>query len=534
MIKKISPLNAVLIGLILLVAATLRFYGSMRRWEGGHIGHNGATYSMIARNHLRYGLIKTRFLSTIKDPLVPDGLRYNVHHPPLLGLMTAASFRILGESEFSARLLPIIFSLGNICLLYLLVVPLWGNAVAVIGTFFAAFMTMDAFYGPHVEVFGSAVLFFILASYLSYREWTRTAQSRYCVTSLLSYVLAMGTEWTGYYVIILVLVEELFREKSLKGAPSMLRIYLVIGGAVFFVYLVAVRVVTGSFLGGTWFESLLFRLNLGARALDYPFTMPQYVRGICYNLVIYFGWPVLALSVLGLVTMYAGDHGEGAGRRARWIVAANLLILGMTHLVIFRNAVYIHDYTLFNLTPGLSLLAAVGLVRAKDYIARYSYFLGYGVLSVLLIAHAAASIGHFYRQHQTLDFVRGYSLGALVCSLTSPRDLVFCAFDYRPEYKYYADRGMVFNATSWDKFERMRTQTGGATIAMYVVDDSSLECVDRKLLEHVATRSRSLRTGDLTIFSIGAVPSEKKNDKTKGGMKQPISGLGARGIAKLP
>jgi len=511
MSRNITFTNFGACGAVLLAAALLRFCGSSARWTGGHIGYNGATYSIVARNHLRYGFLATKFLSAKESPCTPGALRYNIHHPPLLGILTASSFYLFGESEFSARLLPIIFSIGNLCLLYLLVRPLWGSATALLSVFFAAFMTMDAFYGPQVEVFGSLVLFFILCAYLCYRRWICTSRASYLFASLLSLTLAIFTEWTGYYTLILIAVEEWLRREFPRTFRPIFRLYLSVGVGAFLLYLAMVRIATGAITGGTWVEAFLFRLNMGHGAASYPFTLSQYIRTVASYLIAYFGYSVLVLSAAGLVAVFISDAGEeNAGRL---VVALNLLILGWVHLVVFRNVVYIHSYTLFNLTPSLSLLAAIGAVRARNYAARFSPLLGYGMLGAILLLHAGSSIEQLHREHQGLDFDRGYRFGNLVQSLSGQRDIVICSFDRRPEYEYYADRIIIYGVTSRDDLEKACAEVKGRRIAWYAADELSRGRIDERLLGYLSERYPCSHYGTYTLFDMRDGSSGRKNDE---------------------
>lgn len=99
-----------LLAAIILCAAGIRFHGSAARWKGSFSGWNGANYSLVARNHVRYGLARTKGLMVFTSRPDAEQLDYYLHHPPLLGLLVASQFYLWGESEFVARLLPILFS----------------------------------------------------------------------------------------------------------------------------------------------------------------------------------------------------------------------------------------------------------------------------------------------------------------------------------------------------------------------------------------------------------------------------------------
>jgi hypothetical protein len=489
--------------LILCAASPLRFHRCTAQWAGGHLGYNGALYSTYAHNHLERGLLATGFLPARNASAAGGPPRFNMHHPPLLGVMVAGSFYLFGESEFSARLVPILFSLGSLVMLSLLVAPLWGWRVALLACFFGAFMPMDSFYGPQVEVFGSAVVFFILCSYVFYRRWRSTALRSDLCASLLAFLFAVSTEWTGYYLLILVLVEEAAGSRRAGPPRRAFLLYLAAGMAAFAAYLGAVRVVTGAFFGGGWVDSLLFRLNIGPRARQFPFTTARYLRTVCAYLTVYFGYTALALSALGLVGTFGPAEGEP--RHGRRIVALNLLVLGWAHPVVFRNAVYLHDYTLFNLTPVVSLLAAVAAAALWDAASRYSRPVGYAVLGAVLALHASAGVSGLMRLHATAKTLDGARFGGFVRAHALPGDTVLSSLPMRPEYSYYAGRNIVFDVRTTEEFSAASSRHVAAWYVARTVPEGEGE---RRLVEWLSARYRRACMSPYRLFDLrsGAAP----------------------------
>jgi hypothetical protein len=86
------------------------------------IDFNGACWSQSAHNTMRAGLLATAGVPSAfyfgPLPIPPSG--YYTHHPPLLSLMLAGMFAVLGEKEWVARLLPIAFSPVGVVLLWTL------------------------------------------------------------------------------------------------------------------------------------------------------------------------------------------------------------------------------------------------------------------------------------------------------------------------------------------------------------------------------------------------------------------------------
>ena len=121
--------------------------------------YEGGFQEIIAINHLKYGFFNTHFVSILGN-LHGQNI-YHPNHPPLLQILLAISFKIFGIHEWSARLVPILFSLGGIILIYLIVQRIWDKKTALLASIFVAFMPMSAYFGRIVN-FEAVALFFVL------------------------------------------------------------------------------------------------------------------------------------------------------------------------------------------------------------------------------------------------------------------------------------------------------------------------------------------------------------------------------------
>ncbi|MDD5555831.1 MAG: glycosyltransferase family 39 protein [bacterium] len=482
---------------IVAAGIALRCWGLTDRWAGGHHGWNGAVYSHVARNHLRYGFRATRFVMARDAGGHAPPRSFYLHHPPLLPVVTAGVFAILGESEAAARAIPILFSAGNLMLLFLILRPVLGPGAALLGVCFAAFMTMDLFYGPQVEVFGSMVLFFILMSYASYRSWRAAPQRRLPALSVIAFVLAIATEWTGYYALVLIAVEEIARPRPDRKERPVLRYYLAAGAAGIALFLLAVRSVTGSVFGGAWMKTLLFRLNIGAPPA-YAFTMREYALRLRSYLETLLGWPAIILAGIGAAVLFAR---RGGSREAR-VVALNLLVLGWLHPAVFTNAAYIHTYVLFNVTPSFALLAAVGAARLYEPLSRLSRPLGALFIAAVLVLHGASGLRGLERERAALRFHDGHRLGGIIGSMTAPDETTVISFYGRPEFRYYADRDLIRNVRTREDFDRALAEAGGRRIVLYATGTSGRDLADDELLAHLAERYGEKRVGEYRLFRL--------------------------------
>ena len=145
-------MNRILL-VILVLAAVARSRGIADPWShGDHNGWGGAFYSNIARNYARYGYVETRFAPVVSTGTVPpENRRYYLTHPPGIGLALSLSFALFGESEWAARLVPLLFSLGSIFLLYRLAEKVYSREVALVAAAFFSVLPLETLYGAHVD-----------------------------------------------------------------------------------------------------------------------------------------------------------------------------------------------------------------------------------------------------------------------------------------------------------------------------------------------------------------------------------------------
>jgi len=483
---------------IILSALCLRSYKINSRWQGGHIGFNGAYYSMVARNHLRYGFLKTRFMSMRNTYFNPSEMKYNLHHPPLVGILTALSFSWFGESERAARFIPIVFSLASIVIIFLLVRELWGDKIALWASFFTAIMPMDVFYGPQVEVFGSLVLFFILVSYLTYRKWRQKSSVGYLVLSLLCFLIAICTEWTGYYILILIGIEEISGRRHNRNFSPLLLSYIIIGIGGFILYLNTIRVIAGSIFGGGWIDSLLFRLNITAKSSLSSFTFSAYILKLGIYLFSYFGSPILLLSAIGFLQLFSSIKEKQ--KKAKNMLTANLLVLGWLHPLFFKNAVYIHSYTLFNLTPSFALLSAIGIVGIQNYLIRNKIRWQQLFLSSILILCVVNTGTNLAYQYKKMNKIERYQLGHLIKEKTKPNEITITSFVATRECEYYADRNVIYGIKTIEEFLTIIDHYSANPPACYITNSSSQW--QSKLTLYLSKKHPFLREGPYLLFDL--------------------------------
>ncbi len=195
---------------VAVVAAALVFqvwYFSQRLtspWTE-QVDFNGAVWSQAGHNFITMGVKDT---VAIPAPFyygtapVPDDEYYN-HHPSLLALTIAGAFKLLGEHEWVARLIPVACSVASLLLLWLLARSCAGNRIAAFSAAIFAFLPMELCWGQMVN-FEPYALMWMLAGFLGFRHWHLTGTKVWWWVMTGGFTLAMLTAWVGY-ILVLVL-----------------------------------------------------------------------------------------------------------------------------------------------------------------------------------------------------------------------------------------------------------------------------------------------------------------------------------------
>ncbi len=420
-------MNRILL-LVLLVAALARSRGIGDPWShGDHNGWGGAFYSNIARNYTRYGYLETRFAPVVTTGRVPpEERRYYLTHPPGIGLAVSAAFRLFGEHEWSARLVPLLFSLGSIVLLFRLGEKIFSREVGLVAAALFSFAPVETLYGAHVDPQGAPVTFFGLLLLLAYEE-------RRPVLAALALVLGATFDWPIHYLAGLVAVHAgFFRKDMRRWAAGFL------AGSVLLVvsFLLYARFVAPSprtqYLRSTPVDSFLFwsgvRVPLDripGRPIEAP-EIPVWLSRMGGTLEHLFTLLLLALAALG-----TGFAWSRKGPAALWI----LLLWGLAHILLFPLGAFVHDYWSLYLGPGLSLAAAWGIASIASWIVRRRTLALWGssaALSLFLLLAGIHRVNRLPREPVVL--------GPKLHELTGPQEGVLLLNPMDARDAYYTDR----------------------------------------------------------------------------------------------
>ena len=375
----------------------------------GHHDWNGVFYANIARNFMRWGLVKTGLGQVTDFGFITDPQNFYTHYPPLFPLILAGWFKIVGVGDWQARLVPLVFTLGSILILLELFKYLKLSRAAKIAGLSVGLTPMWRYFSlmPSQE---ALIVFFSLLSVLFFLRGKR--RSFYAAV-----VLNGLSGWAGYFLYPwLFLLKQ--RQSWLVKAGIILTI-------IFLLHLGHIYWLTGSVTGGGLLEALKLRLNLSGMP---EFTWWKYLILEKQRLAAFY--TVILLAAAAVSTWW---------RRERLILA--LLGWGLSYPLIFSNVVFVHDYFNIFFIPYLAVAAAYLFNRSKP------------VLALVFLALVFWERNQFYQALlATKSFQPGYELGKQINQRVPETETAYViANDAFLESQnlfisFYADRRVIYLA----------------------------------------------------------------------------------------
>lgn len=343
-----------------LLGALLLFHG-FDPWRYPN-DDNGAWFSAVARSHLLAGVRATRgqdfFTSRETGELVPY-----LHHPPLPGLILAASFKVTGsESPGTARMTFALLHLATFALVAHLAGRVWDPARE--GRLFAwvlvvaATVPMSAYYGkmPNHEVPG---LLFFLLGVLAWGFRSGPSSTRDAALACAAWTFAAFSSWHAVLCVLGWLAVQRDARQRRRVIAAVLWVIVSAAAAVVhllwaggWVFLDSQLNSTGYWFAGSDGASLADRFGFLRHALS--FTINRFAQ---------------VPALLSIAWLLAVAYERLRGRRSPDVLERNLLGLGLGSLVyalLFPRAVSFHAYQGFYLIPFVALTSSLALRRLEQ------------------------------------------------------------------------------------------------------------------------------------------------------------------------
>lgn len=401
-----------------------------------HHESNGTEFGKHARNHLKFGLGKTRGLMLdVSGPSLeayPDYRHYFYpNHPPLSALLLAGAFGLFGVSEAVFRATLILLSIAAVLLFRRVAARLLAPPYDLAATAIFAFLPSFAYYSV-VTCLQVTALVGVLAAVLLYLRWCETGRRREFAGLVAAIAWACFSSWPGYYVAPALLAAH-FRSGKPRGrwVAALLGLNIALFGA-YALHLWAAEPRDLDALRQLG-EAALTRSSLGGPGLL------RYLAGEARELGL-----MMTFAALALALFWGFSLAKGPRRPPDRLVAA-LALLGLDE-ALFARLASAHEYYSYFLCVFVALAAAGGLERLAAALRERPAWLRRGALgacAALFLAQSAWVLGRRLTLEGGYEFY--HRLGIAIAETTRPEDkVVILTDDIRFYTPYYADRYSVW------------------------------------------------------------------------------------------
>jgi 4-amino-4-deoxy-L-arabinose transferase-like glycosyltransferase len=533
-----------LVFLLLVVIGALAFqlYEVDEPWVGLK-DYNGVAYEIMSRNYLKHGYLETRFGQAINTGPVPDGeFRYYLHHPQIYYILVSFSYHLFGVHEWSARLVSILFSIISLFFFFRLVRKNWGVEEAYYSTFFLAFLPINLYFS-RVFLQESAITLGTVLMLWYYMRWRegRNATDYWKIVTL--FIFFGMVDWPAYYLLPLMTLHTLIvdRRSELPGKVRMM-LLPIFGILLFLAYLAYCNYLSQVQGGAGLLDSFIFRSVMKTVYLEY--STIDFLRMEAFRSYHLFTPFVIILSLIWLFYFLTGKAKHDFERN---LLVLFLILFGAIHVILFRDASYIHEFWLFHLCTGIALSAGIAL----HYMMRSTMVEKFKVIRPLIlyaipVLFLLFSAREVIRMHRVREHASQAVAGMLIHEMSEEEDRIIIHWEdpvapkishyFRyygpsiynkpmPHIACYADRNIRWGLKDVHDFEALMNEESGRYtffitaveymrngmdegiksyllkhfIAQYILDHSGEKVDVTKLHELIESEEIALKRG-LVIF----------------------------------
>lgn len=449
-VKKNYPL------VLILFLYTVLVFPTMSKPFYGHHDWNGAWYSNMARNILRYSITETKLGSVMNSGSAePKNFQYFTHYPPLLPIFLSAAFFLFGQSESIARLVPLIFTLFAITMVYKLGTKFMSKNAGLLGALIYSVFPITLYFGkmPVQEVLVIGPV--LLSIYLYFNFFEKSTRTNF-LKLLASLIFSHLINWPGYYVTPLFFLHYLTFSK--KHNIKIALIFPTLSVSMFALHTLYTFVLTRDLLGGGLIDALLYRLNVTNQLIGFsPFN---FLNQQAHLLVIYYTLSALTLCAVGLIFILLDLKNRHISKTIQLLVI--LGVFGITHNAVFQNMAFIHDYMIIYLTPFIALLTSYAFFHLVTYF-KLLKTLALPLALVLVLAISTERYQFTKTIINSRSFYEGYDLGNLIKANTSPQDkIIVLSPGFQSNFDvfvgYYSDRNVTYDPLSSQQIQNFASQ----------------------------------------------------------------------------
>ena len=471
--------SKILIIIILILAFKLLLVNIDKPFWGHH-DWNSAVYSNIARNYIRYGYLETKFGQvTNADLQDKKSFSYIPHYPPLLPILISFSFKILGQTENSARLVPVIFSLILIFFLYQIGKELHSKMLGIFASMSVVLTPIFLYFGklpvhdtivPAVSVFG----------FWTYVKFIKTKKLKYYIFLLASVVIGGLINWSAFYLVVALCFHQLIADRKFREKKIFTLIPLSIG--IFSIHLIHVHSL--GIDSASAFSNLAERVNPYLTADLYGFSLIKYIKQELLLLRVYYTLPIFLGSFLFFL-WFIYSFVKRNLTFAQTLVAS-FFVYGIIQIAVFSQLSFIHDYMIYYLLPFLILSFSLITFRILQNLRKK---LLYPIVLVTILSFIFIDKLPFTNALlATSMHEKGYNAAKIIKSQIFPGEVAFVGSGSYKEFEevfiaYYSERQVTYGEKLPENFESeikliLRPKDHDA------LDNASKQLLNSKYIKH--------------------------------------------------
>ncbi len=342
------------LGLLVLSSLIIRL-NYLDKELGGHHSWGERFYSKIGLNYLEKGYLP--YFAQISE------YGYYKNHPPLFSIIESVFISLFGTSIKALRLAPLMFSLINIILIFLIINKISRKEIAILVATIYAFLPMELYYGFHVDIQGSVLMTFILMSIYFYIKWVN--ENRFFTFLLITLTLGMLIDWPAYFLSSFIFLDYLlFEFKKTKNKKIFIIPSLIIIS--FSLFLLQHYAMNGSFekvkeqLSWAFYHRSYSRDLLLDYGINAKFAVTDFLTKEFTRFKILFTMPILLLSVFWLIEFLIKKiKHKNLDFMERIILI--MFFVAFFHIIIFMQGAYIHDYWAYYLIAFFSVTSSLSI-----------------------------------------------------------------------------------------------------------------------------------------------------------------------------
>lgn len=433
--------------LAIIICVSLIFFTiNLQKPYIGHHDFNSSFFSIIARNLSRYSFMETKLGQVLNTgEASPNEFSFYTHNSPLYSWVLATDFKIFGVGELQARSLSLLFTLGILILIYAITKKIYSEQTAHLASLFFAFSAIAIYFSTNVfpDLQG---IFLSLLAYLTFLVWLDNNKIHFYLACLVLNFLSYSTIWGSYFLTPFLIIYYLLVH---NGKTKCVVPFVILPFASFGVFLIHNQILQGHLLFEDLKTSFLSRTNIAHSAYSVP--LGSYIRHEVAIFLAYYS-KLTALLALIWILFFLKKIRQGNVNTSHFKLLI-LLFWGLSYILFFRQASYIHDYFLIYLAPFVSIAAAdiieslYKLPHLKRVFQKYqvpaSTLILIPLVQLILVTNYSLAL---LKGEGNLD---GYIFGSAIKKETAFSDKVLVLSREFGDYfgvftSYYSDRSLSF------------------------------------------------------------------------------------------